>query len=271
MRGRQQETARRLRGARGVAVGVVFSVDGQVAQTDTSYPYGMLWNTRAVSRGPHTLRAVARSVAGATAAVQQTVTVAAPPTDREATGSVVTSGLLPAITPAVDNVRLRDTSVTRGLVWSFERDGAPDERAWWDLHGVPYRGAWAPEVAYLGTYYLVYSLATKGSTMLRSTSGRPEGPYVNVRDDGGNLFGNIDGSLFRDTDGTGYLCYESGNIFRINATWTGTTGPVTRANSGGDEGCFLFRANGRYYLSTAKFMDNGRYSAWIGMADTVLG
>lgn len=289
---------------------VDFYVDNQLVGTDTSYPYGVLWNTRPLTRATHSLRAVATNTGGAAASVSQSVTVAAPLADRATDGSVVSSGLLPNVKPVIANIRLRDVSVTRGadnayyltgtgsdndawvhneginlwrstnlrdwtyvgLVWSFERDGAPDERAWWTKSGKPYRSLWAPEFQYLnGNYYVVYSLATKGSKMLRSTTGRPEGPYVNVNPVGGNLFGNIDGSLFQDSDGAGYLCYESGNIFKLNAGWTGTTGAVTRINSGADEGCFLFKANGKYYLSAAKFMDNGRYSSYIGIADRVTG
>ena len=50
------------------------------------------------------------------------------------------------------------------------------------------------------------SASGKGSFILKSISGKPEGPYVNIE---GNkdkpLFPNIDGSLFEDTDGTVYF------------------------------------------------------------------
>ena len=62
---------------------VTFLVDTTVIATDTSSPYSVSWDTRAVASGSHTLRAEARDAAanvGSSSAVTVTVTTASRPT-----------------------------------------------------------------------------------------------------------------------------------------------------------------------------------------------
>ncbi|KAH6949695.1 glycosyl hydrolase [Ilyonectria sp. MPI-CAGE-AT-0026] len=292
---------------------VEFFVDDESVYTDTDYPWGFLWNTRDLDTGNYELRAIVTNSCGGYAAMSQTVTVAAPLIKAEVNGLVITSGLLPTIKPAIEGINLRDTSVTVGpdniyylsgtgadndawihneginlwkstdlkiwtyvgLIWSFERDGYEDEKTWWWYKDIRlFRAIWAPEFQYINrNFYITYSLQSKGSRLLKSTTGKPEGPYELAAGDEVNLFNNIDGGLFTSsTDSrSGYLCYENGNIVKLNTGWNATTGAVTRLNVG-DEGCFVFHWKSKYYLSVAKFMTpGGRYSSYVGISDWPTG
>ena len=76
-----------------------------------------------------------------------------------------------------------------------------------------FHAVWAPEMHYIKSvknWFIVAcmneSAGGRGSFILRSKTGKPEGPYENIE---GNkdkaIFPNIDGSLFEDTDGTVYF------------------------------------------------------------------
>ena len=164
-----------------------------------------------------------------------------------------------------------------GLVWTFEKDGTWQKR--FDAAGR--RALWAPEVAYLkGTYWIAYSLNydTGGTGLLKSTSGKPEGPYVDVNPDG-PITSGIDASLFEDDDGGVYLVWQDGRIARMNDDMTALDGPThllwpTNFAHAGFEGAFLFKANGRYYLSCAEFVGDGpdrRYHCMVASSDFLLG
>lgn len=135
----------------------------------------------------------------------------APWNDADA-GTAVKAGLLPPIRPLLD-VHIRDTIVCLGgdgycyltgstgdniwatndgielwrsknmhdwtylgLVWSIERDGTW-EKAWRMRAGVPFRALWAPEIHFIrGNYYICHSISRAGLAILKSSTGRPEGP-----------------------------------------------------------------------------------------------
>ncbi len=227
---------------------------------------------------------------------------------------------------------LRDTSICRGPdgtwyltgtvepFWAYNQGiklwKSKDLAAWEPLGFVwkygaspwhkPYLEAqkplWAPEVHYLkGTFWLTYSLPgwdgtgkTSGCGLLKSTSGRPEGPYVDMQPDT-RLGDEIDASLFQDDDGTVYYLWHSGKIARMKPDLSGlaepyhwlkttTPDPNPRHHSGlcagifgkdsfdhiGYEGMSLFKANGRYYLSCAENFD-GRYSCTVATSPSLYG
>jgi hypothetical protein len=221
---------------------VEFYVDNVLRNTDTTYPYGYLWDSTGLANGAHTLKVVAYDGSGSST-VQQAITLNNARTPRSVTGSVVSSGLLPAsVQPIIERSLLRDVSVCRGhdgawyltgtgadqdawywneginlwrstdlntwtylgLVWSFERDGTATDKGWrTKSDGGLHRSVWAPEIEYVkGNYYILWSFAGRGTYILRSTSGQPQGPYVNNKSDGTALFNNIDGALFEDDNGT---------------------------------------------------------------------
>jgi beta-xylosidase len=79
-----------------------------------------------------------------------------------------------------------DTWVPLGKVWDIERDGSE----WAKQYRIPgdnplrddlCRGVTAPEIHYIdGTYYIAYSMNGRGTGLLRSKSGKPEGPYEDL-------------------------------------------------------------------------------------------
>ncbi|WP_170065488.1 family 43 glycosylhydrolase [Abditibacterium utsteinense] len=106
-----------------------------------------------------------------------------------------------------------------GMVWTFDKDGtwskAWKKSPWVSPNGELRRALWAPEIHYLkGTYYIPYSMNYGGTGILKSTSGHPEGPYVDVKKDG-PLTDEIDTSLFQDDDGQVYLLWADYKIARL--------------------------------------------------------
>jgi hypothetical protein len=145
-----------------------------------------------------------------------------------------------------------------GLVWSFEKN-ATWQKGQSDKDGkIEKRAIWAPELHYFkGTYWLAYCVNyDKGGTgILKSESGKPEGPYVDVKKDG-PVTGEIDASLFADDDGTIYLVWQNGKIAKMKDDMSGLAEEprhLKPANSGqvGFEAASIAKINGRYHLLCA--------------------
>jgi len=156
-----------------------------------------------------------------------------------------------------------------GLVWKIE-DGTWQKKFHKDL-----RALWAPEIHYLkGTFWLTYCMNYGGTGLLRSTSGKAEGPYVDVHPQG-PLTDKIDASLFADDDGKVYFVWQNGMIARLKDDMTGLAEQPRLlkpqgANQVGFEGAFLTKKDGRYYLICADFID-GQYHAMAASAEHVYG
>ncbi|ESQ79229.1 family 43 glycosylhydrolase [Asticcacaulis sp. YBE204] len=240
-------------------------------------------------------------------------------------GSAVTRGLMPPLRPIWD-VHIRDTIICLGgdgyyymtgttgdncwafndgielyrssdfktwkylgLVWSIERDGTW-EKNWTMREGVPFRTIWAPEIHFInGNYYICHCMSGVGMGILKSTSGKPEGPYIHVVQSE-PIKGGIDSTLFKDDDGRIYLTYgAAAQIREIKRDFSGFAGewqtiaydmpplPPSPERPGpvggpriGFEGATVFKANGRYYIGCCDFIE-GRYSFMFGSSDTLLG
>lgn len=183
-----------------------------------------------------------------------------------------------------------------GLVWKY------GESPWHKKYLEAKKPLWAPELHFLkGTFWLTYSIPgwdgtakTSGCGLLKSTSGKPEGPYQDIQPNE-RIGDEIDASLFQDDDGAIYFIWHSGKIARMKDDmsglaephhWLKTTGtdPDRRHHSGlcagifgkdsfdhvGFEGASLFKANGKYYLSCADEWE-GRYSCYIATAEKIYG
>ncbi len=189
-----------------------------------------------------------------------------------------------------------------GWVWDFQRDAQKGDTSWQQYRRlVPgktdqvfARAATAPELHFAkGTYWICFSLNNKGTGLLRSTSGKPEGPYeshsyITVR--GG------DPSMFVDDDGCVYWLFDGGWIARMSDDLTALAEPPRllqpaldpapghRENSPdgygghplqvGSAGAFLFKRDGRYYLTA--WEENTRCGVrfrdtWIAYADSLYG
>lgn len=178
-----------------------------------------------------------------------------------------------------------------GLVWSIERDGTW-QKQWTEKNGQRRRALWAPEIHYInGNYFIAYCITGLGTGLLKSRTGKAEGPYVSVNTPDAPLTSGIDGSLFKDDDGQVYFLYGSGYIARMNKDMSGlATKPVQLKCSVPDndidhhhpnrpckdfdhvgfEGVYLFRRNGRYYLSCAERYYE-RYHCMTAEADNLFG
>jgi beta-xylosidase len=141
-----------------------------------------------------------------------------------------------------------------GLVWSIEKDST------WQKVKIDKDGKktadsaiWAPELHYLkGTYWLTYSMNYGGTGILKSTTGKPEGPYADIKKDG-PLTGDIDASLFADDDGSVYFVWQDGKVAKMKEDMSGLAETPRHVGRVGFEGAFITKINGRYHLISAEF------------------
>lgn len=127
-----------------------------------------------------------------------------------------------------------------------------------------FKGLISPEIHFIkGDVYLTYSLKPCGTGLLRSKSGKPEGPYQDL---GLITKRGRDASLFVDDDGAVYWVFGGGWIARMNETLTALAEPprLIQPVDGregltpggqilqvGTGGAFLFKKDGTYHLVAA--------------------
>lgn len=183
-----------------------------------------------------------------------------------------------------------------GTVWRY------GESPWHKKYLEAKKPLWAPEIHYLkGTFWLTYSIPgwdgtgkTSGSGLLKSTSGKPEGPYVDMQP-AERLGDEIDATLFQEDNGDLYFAWHSGKIAKLKPDMSGLAEPYHWLKAGtsdtnknhhaglcagifgkdsfdhvGFEGMFLFKREGRYYLCCSDQMD-GRYSCLVATSTNLLG
>jgi xylan 1,4-beta-xylosidase len=163
-------------------------------------------------------------------------------------------------------------------VWTLDKD-ATWAKEFKLTRGVRRRALWAPEISYIkGTFWLTYSMNYGGCGLLKSTTGKPEGPYVDIKTDG-PLTGNIDASIFQDDDGKVYFIHQNGMLARMNDDMTGLAEKTRLLKPGnnddvGFEGAFLTKYNGRYILICAETNEQGgvrTYDCMSAVADNIYG
>jgi xylan 1,4-beta-xylosidase len=235
-----------------------------------------------------------------------------------ANGSAVKEGLIPPIKPLLE-LHLRDTVIRLGgdgnyymtgstgdniwdrndgvelwrspdlkqwdylgLVWSIERDGSW-EKEWKQLHNQPARNVWAPEIYFIkSNYFIALCMAPGGCQILKSTTGKPEGPYRGALNPERPIAGGIDAMLFEDDDGKVYFSNGGGGRISLMKDDLGgiveshniqyekpADGSWTR-NSIAQEGVSLFKRDGTYYLGGAAFY-KGRYSSVVAISTNIFG
>jgi len=160
-----------------------------------------------------------------------------------------------------------------GLVWKI------DDGTWQKVKHGENRALWAPEIHYIKkTFWLTHCMNFRGTGLLKSTTGKAEGPYVDVHPQG-PLTGEIDASLFADDDGKVYFVYQNGKIARLNDDMTELAEKPqllkpSNAAHVGFEGAFLTKINGRYTLVCAEFNDRlgtKTYDCMIASAEKIYG
>jgi hypothetical protein len=261
---------------------VEFYIDNVLKSTDTTYPYSYFWNTRSFTTGNHTLKAIAYD-SQSSATISQLVTVNPALVLKTTTKSAVTGKLLPTMTELISNIEMRDASICIGpdnvyylvgamsdnsiwyhnegvnlwksvdlknwtyvgLVWSFENDASTTDKTWNLFYDQQFRAVWNTKIQYLeGNYYLSFRNPIMGTQLLKSSTAKPEGPYLNQ---------TLEDNLTQTT-----LFNDSLNKYKLY---------FEMMNTG-----FLFKTNGKYYLSTANFMDTtNRYSSYVGVSDSLTG
>lgn len=237
------------------------------------------------------------------------------------TSAAVKAGLIPNLKPLIPDMQLRDTIVILGgdgnyymtgssgsdiwdfndgielwrsadlkkwdyvgEVWNFDKDGTWEKN--WRWHHKPVRAIWAPEIHYikrLKNYFITTSMPPGNRGILKSATGKPEGPYVNALANNGYFKGSIDGTLFEDDDGKVY--YTSGgatSLWLMNDDLSGVTGEIHKPQfekptdgswtrgSIAQEGASVFKRNGIYYLGGAAFYKD-RYSSVVATSTNIFG
>jgi beta-xylosidase len=162
------------------------------------------------------------------------------------------------------------------VVWNIDRDGSSWIKPITLRDGEPFRPLWAPEIHYINkTFWIPFSVPRHGVTLLKSTSGKAEGPYeIAVKPDEPISTG-IDASLFQDDDGTVYFLYGGGWIAKMKPDMSGLAEPFRHIASAsgrevGFEGIYLFKDHGLYTLCVADFVQ-GEYNTYIATAASLNG
>ena len=180
-----------------------------------------------------------------------------------------------------------------GVVWSFAKDATWEKPK--DFRGVMVQSIWAPDFFYIKSqknYFITFSMPPGDRGILKSTTGKPEGPYVNALADDAKLQGEIDLSLFEDDDGKVYAVWGPCLMARMKDDMSGLAEvprnptlldpdkdpthhaancPTARnCNDIGHEGPCLFKHDGKYYLTGADTYQ-GRYSSMVAISDNVYG
>jgi len=161
-----------------------------------------------------------------------------------------------------------------GLVWRIEEDGT------WQKKTVDGRRAvWAPEIHYInGTFWIPYCMNYEGTGLLKSTTGKAEGPYMDAKKDG-PLTGEIDASLFQDDDGKVYFVYQNGKIARMKDDMSGLAEESRMLKPSnnkhvGFEGAFITKMGAKYLLVCAEFNRRGNdvtYDCMIASSEKLFG
>ncbi len=121
-----------------------------------------------------------------------------------------------------------------GYVWDIGRDAAKSPKSAWQLEGhldltiggTPRigRAITAPEIHFLkGTFWIVYSMNGSGIGLLKSASGKAEGPYEDL---GKMVAHGRDGSLFEDGDGKVWLVWGQGFLAPMAEDMGALAGPA---------------------------------------------
>lgn len=147
----------------------------------------------------------------------------------------------------------------------------------------PVAWATAPEMVYLrDTFWIAYSMNGQGTGLLRSTTGKAEGPYAGMGQI--TLYGGSP-SMFED-DGVVRWLWDGGWIARMADDLTGLAEsprllqPKATSAMGnwplqvGRWGAFLFKADGRYYLCAGDIntrVGTSCHDTFVAWSDRVYG
>lgn len=208
------------------------------------------------------------------------------------TGTIAQEGRVTAYdqNPGIQLWRSKDLKdwEDMGVVWDFDKHGTwqkdfyiADGKQKVDLNKNPVsnkrRTLWAPEIHYIESqqnYFLVGCMPLNpkgsGSFVLRSTTGKAEGPYENIEGNSdGFLHPDIDGSLFEDDDGSVYFVAHNHYIAKMKDDMSDIAEPFREIDEQEYdiepyiEGAYIFKDDGKYHLVQAIWsfqLPDGRYA-----------
>jgi predicted outer membrane repeat protein len=143
-----------------------------------------------------------------------------------------------------------------GYVWLFSSDAVPWQKEISYSNGLGQRGIIAPKLYYWkDTFWISYTNSNYNkSGILRSRSGRIQGPYDEVSGDK-PLIDGVDASLFFDTDSTAYFLCNGTKVYTLNSKMDGflSNSPRVLTASYGTSPVQLSKIDGKYYLSTGRW------------------
>jgi beta-xylosidase len=179
-----------------------------------------------------------------------------------------------------------------GFVWTFAKEALDWQKGKLNPDGtLTPKPLWAPELHYIkGQWYIAGCVEHQGCLLLKSTTGRPEGPYADVKS-GAHLIppGPYDASLFEDDDGQVYFLVAGVRIARMKPDMTDLAEPLKTITIAPDtkwhncEGPHMAKLNGRYYLFVAQGTQHEKdgmragpnvrksYDVWVLSAPTPYG
>lgn len=160
-----------------------------------------------------------------------------------------------------------------GQVWSIEKDATKSAKGTWQTQRRPnpdtasagvrttVRGMISPKIHCIqSTFWITYSMNGWGCGLLKSVSGKAEGPYEDL---GRITPEGASASLFADDDGTVYWIMDDGRIARLSpdmmslaerprllspkSNYPFSPNPA----SVGRRGAFMFKRDRKYYLVAA--------------------
>ncbi len=185
-----------------------------------------------------------------------------------------------------------------GLVWDLSKTGGRDaQKGGWQAHlrAVPgrpekewSRGVTAPELHFVkGNWWIIFALNDQDIGLLKSASGKPEGPYDEVGRLSNRFLGG-DGSLFEDSNGAVYMVWGGGYIAPMKEDMTdiaeepkslqiaieGYPAEEPAPNQMGERGAFVFRDGGAYHYVYAAWNlrdGEGHFDTFICQAQSLFG
>ncbi len=146
-----------------------------------------------------------------------------------------------------------------GYVWTFAKNANEVQKKVLIVDGIDKRAILSPKIYYLyNTFWITYTLSnTKQSGLLKSTSGRAQGPYINVEGNGLPVYG-MNASLFFDTDSSVYFIWGKGYVQKMLPDMSGfnhngiKTLPIPGIMSDKMVSISVFNHQNKYYVSTTR-------------------
>jgi beta-xylosidase len=166
------------------------------------------------------------------------------------------------------------------FLWTFDRDATWSKEPPQNGNGPLIRSVWAPELHFLkGTYWIPYSLSWRQTGLLKSITGKMNGPYVDVTA-GPLTEKTIHNSLFVDDDGTAYCVYQGGMLAPMKEDMTGFAEAPrqildAQGHQIGSEGAFIVKIKGHYVMGAAQWHGDtgadGTYDLMVSAAKSIYG